>query len=67
MTKLLQQFIEAASKLPPAQQDAVAARALDDLWERAFDESAQSLSALAFEARAEDDAGLTSPLEPEDL
>lgn len=67
MTKLLQQFIEAAKKLSPEQQDAVAARALNDLWERALDESAQTLSAMAFEARAEDDAGLTTPLDPDDL
>ena len=55
MTKLLEKAIEAATQLPPEQQDAVAAIILDEIsseqrWDEAFAKSQDVLSALAQEA-----------------
>ncbi len=67
MTKLLEQVLEEASKLSDAQQDECAQRWLDELSDKAWDErfagSLDVLDRLAAEAIAEDDAGLTRPLE----
>ena len=55
MTKLLEKAFEVATKLPPEQQDALAALVLDEIsseqkWDDAFAESQDVLSALAKEA-----------------
>ena len=72
MTKLLEQAVEIARTLPPDLQDAFAASLLADIdgelrWEAALDETGESLAALADEARAEDRAGRTEPLDPDTL
>jgi hypothetical protein len=58
MTKLLEQAFSAASRLPADEQDAVAARLLEDIasekqWDRAFEDSPDALAALAAKALAE--------------
>ena len=55
MTKLLEKAFEVATKLPPEQQDALAAFVLDEIsseqkWDDAIAESQDVLSALAKEA-----------------
>jgi hypothetical protein len=72
MTKLLQRAIDEALKLPPDQQDAVGAWLLWELeserrWDELFARSPELLEKLAAEAIAEDDAGLTEPLDPDAL
>ena len=67
MTKLLETAFEVASKLPPAEQDAVAAVVLDEIateqrWDEAFAKSQDVLSSLAKEALAAYSAGKTTPL-----
>ena len=67
MTKLLETAFEVASKLPPAEQDAVAAVMLDEIaseqrWDEAFAKSQDVLSAMAREALAAYAAGKTTPL-----
>jgi hypothetical protein len=68
MTQLLQKAFDQASRLPAADQDALARRLLKDLrdderWEVAFASSAGPLSRLAAEARAEHASGRTKKLE----
>jgi hypothetical protein len=68
MTKALKKAFEAASKLPEAEQDALAAAILDELeserrWDELFERSAHTLAKLAKEALAEDRAGRTRPLD----
>ena len=58
MNKLLEKAFAEAAKLPPAEQDALAAWILEELrsereWEKAFGESADTLARLADEALAE--------------
>lgn len=58
MTKLLEQAFDEASKLPPQEQDAIAAWLLKELeserrWSEAFAQSQGTLSQLAAEAIAE--------------
>lgn len=61
MTKLLERAVAEAARLPEAQQDAVAARILDDLsadrsWDRAFAETTEvDLDNLVAFARAQAD------------
>jgi hypothetical protein len=67
MTNLLTKAIEVATKLPPEQQDAVAAIILDEIssedrWDEAFATSQDVLSALAKEALAEHAARKSTPL-----
>jgi len=67
MTKLLEKAFEVASKLPPAEQDEVAALLLDEIaseqrWDEAFAKSQDVLSSLAKEALASYSAGKTTPL-----
>ncbi len=67
MTKLLEMAFEAAAKLPPEQQDALAAALLRELeseqrWNELFSASADVLASLAEEALKEDRAGYTKPL-----
>ncbi len=68
MTKALKKAFEAASKLPEAEQDALAAAILEELaserrWDELFERSADTLAKLANEALAEDRAGRTRPLD----
>lgn len=72
MTKALRRAFEAASRLPDKAQDEMAAAILEELAvEEAFDRrlagTATGLKRLAEEALAEDRAGLTVPLVPDDL
>ncbi len=62
MTKFLKRAFDAASKLPPKEQDALAGAILEELaaerrWSELFDASADTLAQLADEALAEDRAG----------
>lgn len=71
MTKLEKAFAE-ASKLPPEEQDLLAAWILEELasekrWREAFAKSAVKLSKLADEALEEYRAGRTQELDPEKL
>jgi len=68
MTRSLKKAFEAASKLPEAEQDALAAAILEELeserrWDELFQRSADTLAKLAKEAIAEDHAGRTRPLD----
>ncbi len=67
MTELLKKAFQAASRLPPEQQDAVATMLLAELeserkWDDAFARSQDFLATMADEAIAEDEAGETEPL-----
>jgi len=67
MTKLLEKAIQEVSKLPAAEQDAMAAIVLEELaseerWADAFAKSQDQPAKLAEEALAEYDAGRTKPL-----
>lgn len=67
MTKLLEKAFEVATKLPPEQQDALAALVLDEIsseqrWDSAFAKSQDALSALAKEALKAHAAGNSTPL-----
>lgn len=70
MTKSLERVFAEVSKLPPADQDAVAAWLEEELeserrWNQSFQRSADALARLADEAIAEDDTGMTREFEPE--
>ena len=72
MTNKLQKAFDAASKLPPADQDALAAAILeevkvDGLWEPSFAKKPGVLERLADEALDEHRAGSTRPLDPDSL
>jgi len=72
MTELLKKAFREASKLSPEQQDSFAEFILEELesearWDDAFARSPELLERLAAEALAEDDAGKTEPLIPEEL
>ena len=72
MTNILQQALDKVMQLPPEQQDAVGAWLLWELeserrWDELFARSPELLEKLAAEAIAEDDAGLTEPLDPDSL
>jgi len=67
MTKLLEKAFEVATKLPPEQQDALAAIVLDEIsserrWDEAFSKSQDVLSALAKEALKAHANGKSTPL-----
>ena len=67
MTHLLEQALSAVSKLPPSEQDAVAAIVLDELaaeerWSALFAKSQDTLADMAQEALAEHRAGKSQPL-----
>ena len=58
MTTLLEQALAEVHKLPPDQQDAIAALILEELtdeqeWNRAFDQSQDALARLADTVRVE--------------
>ena len=68
MTKSLKKAFDAASKLPEAEQDALAAAILEELeserrWDELFYRSADTLAKLAKDALAEDRAGRTRSLD----
>ena len=72
MRKMLQQAVEQVSKLPPRDQDAIAARILEEIasekrWQELFAKSQPQLERLAKEAVAEYEAGLTEELDPDKL
>jgi hypothetical protein len=67
MTDLLEQALTEVKKLPPSEQDAMAAILLQELaaeqrWTELFAKSQGALETLAGEALAEHRAGLTKPL-----
>jgi hypothetical protein len=69
MTRLLEKAFEAASKLPEADQDALAASILaeveaDRRWDALFESSTSALSQLADEALGEHRAKKTLPFTP---
>jgi len=68
MTALLQQAFEAASRLPPDEQDQLASRVLaelaaEDAYDQAIADTGDKLAALASEALAQHRAGKTMPLD----
>jgi hypothetical protein len=72
MTKALKKAFEAASRLPDADQDELAAAIVEELeaderWEAAFARSQDALERLADEALQEYRAGRTEPLDPDAL
>ncbi len=72
MTNKLKKAFNAASKLPPADQDALAAAILEEvavegLWDASFAKQPAALERLADEALQEHRAGRTRPLEPDEL
>ena len=72
MTALLEKALAEISKLPPPEQEQIAAWLLAELsdeggWAASFARSQDTLGALADEALAEHRAGLTEPLDPERL
>ncbi|MEO7085157.1 MAG: hypothetical protein ABI442_02005 [Gemmatimonadaceae bacterium] len=72
MTKLLDQALRAVSKLPDAEQDALAVAILAEVtgeanWDRQFKASAAELERLADEAIGEHRHGRSQPLDPETL
>ena len=67
MTQLLEKALRELGKLPPSEQDALAAILMNELasekrWAESFSKSQDTLAKLAGEALAEDKAGLTKPL-----
>jgi len=72
MTNKLKKAFDAASKLPPADQDALAAAILEEvavegLWDASFAKQPAALERLADEALQEHRACRTRPLKPDDL
>jgi hypothetical protein len=72
MGKLLRKAFDEAAKLPESDQEAVGAWLLAELeserrWDELFAQSAEMLEEMAAEALREDEAGLTKPLEPDEL
>jgi hypothetical protein len=67
MTRLLEKALNEVAKLPPSEQDALAAILLEELasekkWSELFAQSQDLLAKLAEEALAEHRAGKTAPL-----
>ena len=72
MTRLLEQAIAAISKLPEAEQDALARALLEEIgaderWDARFAATRESLADLADEAASEHRAGRTKPFNPDTL
>ncbi len=68
MTQALTSALAAATKLPPAEQDALAAILLEEIasenrWTQSFAKSELALESLASEALAEFRSGKTKPLD----
>jgi hypothetical protein len=67
MTALLEQALAEVHKLPPDQQDAIAALILEELadeekWNRTFAQFPDVLTRLAEKARADKRAGTVKPM-----
>jgi len=67
MTQLLEKALNEVAKLPPSEQDALAAILLEELasekkWSELFAQSQDVLAKLAEEALAEHRAGKSAPL-----
>lgn len=67
MTQLLEKALSEVAKLPPSEQDALAAILLEELaseqkWNDLFAQSQDALALLAEDALAEYRAGKTNPL-----
>jgi len=67
MTQLLEKALNEVAKLPPSEQDALAAILLEELasekkWSELFAQSQDVLAKLAAEALAEHRAGKSKPL-----
>jgi hypothetical protein len=72
MGKVLQQAVTELSRLPENEQETAGAWILAELeserrWDDLFARSPDLLSELAADAIREDEAGLTEPLDPEQL
>lgn len=72
MTELLRKAFEEADRLPEGDQNALAARLLEEIesehrWSQAFAKSGSALTRLADEALAEHRAGETRDLDPDRL
>ena len=72
MGKVLEHVVAELSKLPEAEQEAVGAWILAELeserrWDDLFARSQDLLADMAAEAIREDEAGLTEPLDPDEL
>jgi len=72
MGKLLRRAVAEVERLPDAEQEAVGAWILAELeserrWDELFARSPDLLAELAADAIREDEAGLTQPLDPDDL
>ncbi len=72
MTNKLKKAFDAAAKLPPAEQDALAAAILeevkvDGLWEASFANKPGALERLSDEALEEHRSSRTRPLDPDQL
>jgi len=72
MSKLLEKVMTEASKLTESEQEAFAAWALAELesdrrWDDLFARSQDLLAKMAAEAHDEYEAGLTEPLDPDEL
>jgi hypothetical protein len=72
MTEKLRKAFEAAQKLSPDAQDALAAAILEEmavegLWEASFARRPDALERLADEALEDYRAGRTTPLDPDKL
>ena len=72
MTNKLKKAFDAAAKLPPAEQDALAAAILeevkvDGLWDASFTRKPGALEGLAEEALEEHRSGRTRPLDPDQI
>ena len=68
MTQALNTAVAEATKLPPEEQDVLAAILLDEIaseqrWLRSFARSADTLQSMASDALAEFRAGKTKPLD----
>ena len=72
MTELLRKAFEEADRLPEGDQNALAARLLEEIesehhWSETFAKSGNALARLADEAVAEHRAGETRDLDPDRL
>jgi len=72
MGKVMQRAVAEVSKLPEPQQEAVGAWILAELeseqrWDDLFARSPDLLAEMARDAVREDEAGLTLPLDPDEL
>jgi hypothetical protein len=72
MTHRLEEAFRAASRLPPADQDALAEMILAEVtseaeWDQRFAATPDTLAALADEAHIEYVEGRTEPLDPDRL